>query len=814
MSNLLDSLLGWNKIASNAPEKVPNINSIFRKVSYDNRDLYVCYDVSGSTLYNSRLSRDGMPFSQIYCKALNKLQMDLPDHKIICWSTRATILNQEDTLKCQNAIINNIPLANVIPNMNEGTSPENMLPLLSNRNSIIITDGSIVDSSINKIQNILPKSDIGSVFLIIIPHIDEYSDLYCKENVENTAKDNIRLSIPQAFSSKLLSVLVWNHKKEQFDVISELTTPWLRSDKSLKELFSSKCPLLRNNEFTIENESQLEMFNLDDLIEFLSKNKINDDILKRLDKLNIKLSIRQQGSIEQKNKWNNCIMNILNNLISAKINECYKEKEIPKDASFVEIIKISRINEKEKRKIEDKFRQDIGHLCDKLLIDKTVGEIKNISQAKTIQTQANVSRFQTMKSEDKLNELSSVLIKGDCSICEQTNINIFKTLSISTQLIIHFPFCKIEKIVKGKKGRETKINILDFELLKNYLNEYRPRFYYLDLCCDCAKISLDKAHMHDDPEYGITNIVPQNITIDPAGNRVVKERLLLFPFVDHNLLNNAINPNEPQFSFSRQWIRGFISKMIGLDPAGQDTAKACLAFMTKLATDKSNALLIYANQKSILRGGANDKYPDTVGRLFKPSTKPLSSETLLLINLVIDVIELAEIPVLPEANRLLLLCLIERNVIPLIEAQKKRQKSNELLYKTIGEIQKYDNKNFCDKFGIDDDNLVLIKKYSSVQDFRNENEELWTKFIATNLQKMCVDLKYLSVVETKIVDLLNAKKINDISTILNINEEYLVKSIHRANMNDENFIELIPKFINELTKCDDKDKLDVYAKFL
>ncbi len=261
-----------------------------------------------------------------------------------------------------------------------------------------------------------------------------------------------------------------------------------------------------------------------------------------------------------------------------------------------------------------------------------------------------------------------------------------------------------------------------------------------------------------------------------------------------------------------------MSKIIGSDLARADCMKACLALLSSLATDKETATLVFATQKSILSGGAHNKYSETVGRLFKPCMKPLSPEVLTQICLVEDVIEMCEIPVLPESNKLLLLCMLDRQVTPLIYAKKEKERVTRILYETLRKVtskQEFDaefNK-IISKFNMTQ-HLDLIKSYGSEQEFKNNNEELFNKFMATYLQNVThIHFDQILSREYQISEILKAQNIDTVAKVLYLNIEYLTKMITRANMNSEQFLTMIPQFLNELVNRDDDSKMSIYQKF-
>lgn len=807
----MELLFGWNKVASKVPPKITTFDHILKPLKLTNNKIAVCYDGSGSTAFNTTKSYDGKPFDKIYAEALKKLQTELPDHDIICWSSVSKLMDGQLKDIFKTLINSEIPFSTQITEMNSGTQPSTILPYVQNKTSIIITDGEIGNDEIEKIQRQLSKSDMGPVFLVIVPHIDTYRNMYNNVQMERNAKDNIRLSIPQAFANKLASVLVWNYCTKTFEFIQELTAPWAK-DKTLKDLLSSPMPLAPAGEFLIEKDGQYKTFLLDSLIDWLSNNQLDETVIEKLVDYKIKESIKQQALLNQKEKWNNCVQQMFNKIISLKVKENHVEIPIQENAPIVEIIQNTRKNNIERSKIEKKYRDIFGDLCGKLLIDKTVSEMSNIAQARVAQTAMNVAKFQNMKNDDKLDEIAPVLPLGNCSICEQQNVNVYKTINVPSKLFVELPLSKVEKNVQHK-NKMKKIMFLDNEYLKNVLDNNRPRFHCIDLCAECAKISLERARLHDDGEYFVTNLVPQNVTVNQNGIRTVSNRLMLLPLVDPNIIDNAANPNDPKLSFSRQWLRGIISKITGLEPASHETMKVCLAFLTKLATDKLTAQLVFGTQVSLLRGGAQDKYNDLVGRLFKPSMKPLNTEAIIMICSVLPVIELAEMKIMPESTKLLLLCLLDSQISPLIDGKIKREKAMKLLDETIDNIIHNKSAPLIQKFNMMD-NVNIIKTYNSSLHLKETNEELYNKFLATYLQNVVnLNFGHLMTNENKIAKILKSEKIEDVADALRLNIEYLVKTIERSKMTIEQFMQMIPRFLNDLVVNDEAEKMEIYKPY-
>lgn len=792
----MESLFGFINLANQAPPKVESIDSLFQQQQLKNQEIVLCVDTSGSTTFKTTFTHDNKGFAQVYSEAVKLLSKMLPHHKVVCWSSKAKELVGEELTIYNNALANAIPIAEVIKDMNEGTEPDTILPFVKNKSVVLLTDGEISESSANNIRNKLINSGIGSVFLVIIPHIDSYKNMYsANQNVEVSAKDSIRLSIPQAFSQCLATVIIWNYRKKEFEFIDELSASWVDTKKPLSDILSNPVPVTKVGEFLVKNNDKYLSFSLENLIGFLKVKNIDENTLMKLDELGVSLAIRQQASIKQRDDWNLCIQNIFTKILSQKVQKDFNEKDIPDDISMVERIKIILQNDKERTKIENIHKHKLGELCGKLSVGQTVGEIKNVAAAKVKQTVANVNAFATMKTEDKLSEISQVLIHGDCTICSESK-PIFKTISIPTKLLLQMSMCNYEKQVTQKNKVKT-IKFLDLEQLKASLENNPPKLYFLDLCAGCCNVSMTKAKLPSDPENCITGMVPQNIK---DGN--VIERLFVCPLIDEKYITDLSDPNRSELSFARQTLRGFISKTMNLDPASQECLTASLMFLSSLATNKENSRLIFANQKSLLSGGRQNKYPETVGRLFKPTTGKLSSQSLSMIAIVENVVELAEFPILPESTKLLLLCLLERKVTILLTAQTQRKNVIKKLDLVFEKIRSNNNTNY-QEFGISDLQFEAIKGAESLEKYIENNKDQYTSFIATYMQNvMNYNIQEIARHEQSLMNVLKASSIDEIAKSLYINTDYLNKMILRSNMTHEDFMKMIPHYISALCKKD------------
>jgi hypothetical protein len=473
---------------------------------------------------------------------------------------------------------------------------------------------------------------------------------------------------------------------------------------------------------------------------------------------------------------------------------------------MLEKIRITVKNEKEQKRVESSHRQKLGKTFSELLIDKVVAELTNIMAAKSVQTAANVAKFQTMKTEDKFAEISPSLIKDDCAICG-TNTQVFSTVSIPVKLLLQMKLSGIPKTIKGRK-KTIETVWLNIGTMKQALEEFPPKLHFMKFCSDCGSKVLEQAHLPDDPQYGITKIIPQN-----QANNQVEHRLMLLPLVDPSKTVDGFQPNDPQLSFARQWMRGFISATVGVPPAERDCLLGSLMFLTALATNKENSTILFANQKSLLSGGANNNYSSTVGRLFAPTSKSISGDTLMLISLVQDVIDMAEIPILPESNKLLLLCLLEKRVLVLINARNRKQNTINLLDNILQTIiSGSDNPN--NDFGITQEDIQNIKNFATVQEFKDANQESVSKFIAAHLQNVNrLDIGHVQKQEKALMGALAATNVDEIGDALNIQVDHLSKMITRSNLTPESFIELTGKVLNEFATSNEK-YTDILMKFV
>ena len=302
--------------------------------------------------------------------------------------------------------------------------------------------------------------------------------------------------------------------------------------------------------------------------------------------------------------------------------------------------------------------------------------------------------------------------------------------------------------------------------------------------------------------------------INEFGHKVVTERLFVCPLIAPEYILDNCDPNRSELSYARQHLRGFVATTIGLNPASQDCLMACLMLLSELSTNKENALIIFPNQKSLLSGGRVNKFPTTVGRLFKPSTDKMSAQTLSMIATVENVIEMAEMKVIPESSKLLLLCLMERKVTILITAQKQKGNVEKKLSIVLNEIRSNGDSKDKEKFGISDMMKESIKKSSNNEQYMKENEGQYTTFIATYMQNvMNWNIHAIANHEKYLMDLLKSSTMQEVAIALQINEEYLVRMLESSKMTAESFMKMIPKFVNDLAE-NPEDKMSVMMKYI
>lgn len=742
----------------------------------------VCIDLSGSTTFKENLSHDNKTFSEIYCEALQKLykELDITNVQNIGWSDNAKILVGEDNVKTICCIENLIELAEEIEGMSGGTFPEKLIPLLENKIGIIVTDGCINVSSLEYIkQNI---DNLGPIYLVIIPHIDSHKELYSgpKDEFLNDYRTNVNISIPQAFSQKLGSVFIYNYNYKTFDRINELTAPW--SNVELKDIQNMNCPNFSSTHIPIMSNGNTYTCDLVNLLK-CDINVFNEEFIDYMITLNLKDSIRQNATQKQKDDWNNLIKHIYVYHFNIMFDSLVLDKPIITETDFAKFNQFIQ-TKKKKQSVEQIFCQKLGKKIQSLYVDKTVGEMTTIGSAKVVQTQLNVSQFKTMNIENKLACISPSLIKDVCSICmEETNV--FSILSIPCDLIKELTTCTYN-ISVGKKGAIKKM--INVNKMREVLEANRPFYHYTKLCSECANHAEQMLKHNSDPEYGITKLIPQNT----KENGEISSRLVLYPLIDPQYMNTTCNPNTDILSFARQWFRGIIANFVGIEPASQECLLCCLMFLTCISNE-SNALTIYANQLSLIRGGANDKYGATIGRLFELNNAPINKENLIIISIVQEVIEKANIPINDQNIKLLLLCLIEKrfimtkninNIKNIICAKLDKLIINIITNKHVEEQDVID-------FGI---NLEMLQKYNNISDIKTDPH--YTE-CCLNYMKVKYNMKIFNF-DDCVKNLSEAITINDIAYNLGIDITYLTNIVKKLAYSDSQFINITKDFINAL----------------
>ena len=804
------SLFGssFSSLAESAPQVVESIIHLFTKAQQKKPEVDLWLDGSGSTCFDKTKSHDGKTFDKIYAQSLAKLLSLLPECRLGLWSSTAKIPVGDELKLCLELIKSETPFAITIPGMNGGTNPETILAYTQGKTVVLVTDGEI--QNIETVRQRLIGCGIGSVFLVIIPHIDTYPNMYNNNaNVEVDAKGSIRLSIPQAFAGFLATVIIWNYRKQAFEMISELSAPWVDVNKPLTELLTTPVPTVVPGEFLTKCDGQFMSFSFDKVLDWIKNHNLDENTINDLANRGVKDSIRQYGNAKQAETWDLCVMTAFNKVLAEKVKHDYVEVPVPNDLPILERMKIGVKNEHEMKRLDSIHRPKLAELFSKLLVGKTVGQIQNVAAAKTTQTIANVSAFQSMGQDAKLAEIAPVLVKSDCSICG-TETECFSTISYPAKLSTQLLLCKEEKVIPGKKGKSRTVTNLDIDGMRLAFTAYPPKLHFLQLCTGCASNCLKQAHLPTDPEYGLTGLIPQN----QVGG-VVVDRLLLCPLITPERITDTSDPNDSRLSFARQWLRGFVAKTVGIDPAGAECMTVALMLLSALAHDEESAKVIFANQKSILSGGRNNKYKETVSRLFVPSSKKVSGETLMLISIVEEVIEKAGFPILPEANKLLLLCLIDRKVNVLIFAKNQRTKTFAVMNTVLHQIKEGGDSKDKEKFGISGEMCKDIQSAASVQVYKESHPEQLDRFVATYMQNVVgVNLQHIANQEASLIGVLNATNVKHVADGLYINVDHLEKMIARSKMTPDEFVLMVPKFIESLVHDGGKNHMAVLEKYL
>lgn len=784
-----------SKTIDNAPsnDNLSNIKKFITNIQKKQYKPIVCIDLSGSTVFNNITSHDNQTFDNIYAQALKELPLE-NDDDIIFWSTTAREVIDKEPIYM--AINNCIPLANQISDMNGGTSPENIIPLIHDRMSIIVTDGDIGPSSLSSVKINLQKYETGPIFLVIIPHINNYKDLYQNNEKEEETKDKINITIPQAFSQKLAGVFVWSYKRKKYEIISQLSMPWL-CDITIDNIKKLKFPINKTGDITIKVGEDYKNFNLPEFLKFASNNIKNfDEIsIKYLTQIGISSIIKQNGSLEQKNTWNEIIKKLYLSYFDIMYESLNKDKvSNPEDLSdrdkFEEFIK----KNKYKINVEKEYNKGIGGEIQRLYVEKTVGEMTSIGSAKVIQTQMNVSNFQSMSIDNKLKSISSILIKDICGICNEDK-NVFSVINFPIELITEIKNCTYNIEVRNKNKTITK-KLINFNQLRSVLDGNKPSYHFIKMCDECSNHAITMLRHSSDPEYGITKLIPHNYS-----GSTVYNRLMLCPFISPNSINESCNPNIDQLSYARQWFRGIISKMLEIDVASQECLTACLIFLTSIANE-DNANIIYANQLSLIRGGKFDRYPQTIKRLFKPDASKISNENMIIISTMYDVIQKAKIPILPECTKLILLCLVERKVNVIIHANKIKSNAEQKLNTVLSQIiSKHTvDQIILNKFGID---INEVKSFDSLISIKSS--DLYKKYFVKYLSEN-IDIQHIVNVDSHINNILQSVNINQIAIALGLSKEYLSGIVNNCGMSESSLVEMIKSFTRDLQNSEDHNK--------
>lgn len=806
--NLIDNLFGWSDMQPTKITQTSNkLENLFHNVNNISK-VIAAIDGSGSTTFTtSGNSFDNLNFAQIYSYALNVLHRDIltaipTPYDLYGWSDDVKKFSKTECDTYLRCIEIGTPFAQQILGLDSGTQPFKLLEFMKNTATVLVTDGDIPHDQVKRIQANIKSINSGPVYLIIVPHIGVHKDMY-KKDVEANAMNNINISIPQAFAEKLACVLIWHHRKKTFELIKELTAPWLLPnivEDDIASVFKVPMPLITQGSYLLRVNDSYKTFSVDDIVNYVrsDNNEPIEHIVDKLVKYNVSNAIIQQGNVIDKEKYNAMCLNLFNKGMNEYM-QAYKE-ETSDTTDILELIKLSVKNNNNKKKLESEYVNKYKNIFNNLMINKTVGEINNIAAAKTLQTKDNVKSFQAMPVSNKLMEISCVLCTGECTICTTTT-NVFKVVSIPADFFTYLFTTITEKESRNKKGRITvikKLNITDF---KAHLSTHKPSLYYMNLCHTCANETIQRAKLNDDPEYGITGIIPQNIV---DGN--VKNRLMLLPLIDPKNINDYCNPNEPRLSFCRQVMRSFISKYTDLDVQGEDTMVALLMFLTFLANNKENANLIFATQMSVLRGGGRDKYAESVARLFKPTVAPISSQVLERIMAVENVVELAELAVLPESRKLLLLCLIERRITPLLHANNYREKSiaelkNLLLNRSPANERRL---NLAYDFSEDQlKELVITPETLDISKFSAN--------VAFNVQQRGIHIDQIIACENNLKAILTSEDSDTLAKSLELDPGYFKNIIEKCGISDAQFIKIIPQFISDIigVKGDSKRVMDI-----
>lgn len=860
MDKLTSLLGGWSQIKEAAvtttttnnnnigPCTKSSFDSLFTTLPSVNK-LTVAIDCSGSVSYTQDKAHDNKNFTEIYVEAVRNLLSQLPTNNLsyVLWASLAKLLTNEEYEIVKKFIDSNLPfdlmtsaieeyamsqllkareqeleskpdsilksdLTKQVINIGSGTNPASILPLIDNSTAVIITDGNIDSNQVLSIKNSIGNCSCGPIILVIIPHIHEYRNLYVKD-VEMDALNSINITIPQAFSTKLATVMIWNYKTKSYFMVPELTSPWVNGAGdnigavTLGTLVSRDLPLVSGSCLISKVGPKFKTLNLEALDKYAKGCTNIMSLVNLMIEYKIPETIRQQANAQQKQLYNN-ICTYLFNKGTGEALANIKNIILNDDMTLLEKLKASCQYDKTRRDAENKFISEFGPLFNKITVDKTVGEVTSIGAAKTLQTKFNVNNFQKMEQKDKLAEMADVLPVDECSLCGTVD-HVYFSFNFPTKFILGM----MTSCVDERRSRNGKVErFLNCTNFKKLLDEHAPKVYCLRFCSSCAIRVTGQAKDSQDPEYGITRLIPQNIV-----NGTVHNRLLLLPLIDKNKITDTSNPNEPKLSFVRQVWRGIFSKMLSLNVAGMDVMNALLLYLTSIATEET-APIIYANQVSFLRGGSNDKYPDTIGRLFKVSVKPISSEVMTQITAISPVVEMCKIPIIPESKKLLLFCLLDRKIWPLISAKRHKDAAYEKFMQVVSDMKngKVDNI-MLSKFGLNNDAINKIMASESVdawyQEPGSEGEQILMNSISLYLQDKGLNMGKLVFEEAKFKELMTSTNFDQMASSINIDKNYLTSTVGAMNLTFEQFKEKVVAFIGDLVN-DCKDTSSVIMKYI
>ena len=529
----------------------------------------------------------------------------------------------------------------------------------------------------------------------------------------------------------------------------------------------------------------------------LPSTPIDFKFVNKLIELDVRGAVRQNALPKQKEDWNNSVSSMFLKLLNFKIGSELKLEVVSTDATLVEEFRINCLNNQLKKKLEKESEKDINQLLNKLFVDKVIGEMMHIATAKAKQTAHNVRLGQTMKSDDKLKLISEVLPIDTCTIC-QTITNVYAVVTFPSGMLLRMQLeCGSERTTK--KGK--KLYTLKLSELHKVLAEFKPKLHCTKLCADCANVAVEKLSHPTDPAYGITNLVPQNIITDSNYNKVVVQRMMLLPLIDPAHISDGLDPNRTELSLTRQLLRAFMSKTIGLEVSGTDNLTACLNFLTVMAFDRESAQLIYANVKSMLQGGGkNTRLEDTVNILSQPIIKNISEEKMNWITLVDTLIQLGELPIKvhPKVQKLLFLTNIAEKIHKLVRIKTQINSAKKKLDGILSHIMIHGDHAEKQKFGMDLDACEKIKQSQSIE------ADMLNQFLGTYLQKN-INLGDMTWNEKVLRAILEAADLAGLSDALGIDCVFFEHMLRRSDMTTADLISLIPKFVSDLIAISEQE---------